>query len=144
MHAPSTRAFMGAVAILLLAAASARSAQRAPGMGVIAGDVVFSRHDSGTVVEVVRCVQRSPPRPPSDACPAGTPQWVGRAVLRPGESRFSFTVKPGRYRIEDQLAKHSTPFGCIDATHTVEVRADHTTHLTLNTAIPNAGCGNTY
>jgi hypothetical protein len=128
------------------AAARATSTQRAPDMGWVVGTVVFGRHDTGAVVRVFRCVRRSRPhRTVVNGCPAGNrPQQVTGEEVRPGDDQFRVSLKPGRYRIEDQLTKHSTPFGCIDATHKVSVRASHTTHVTLNLAFLNAGCGNTY
>jgi hypothetical protein len=71
----------------------------------------------------------------------GSPQWVAREDVRPGADQFRFRLNPGRYRIEDQLTMHSTPIGCIDVTHVATVRANHTTHVTLDAAFLNAGCG---
>jgi hypothetical protein len=141
---------VGAVTTLALAAgcggtaaARATSTQRDPGAGSVAGTVVFGRHDTGAVVRAFRCERRSRPRRTGpDGCPAGTrPQQVAGEEVRPGDNQFRFRLKPGRYRIEDQLTKHSTPFGCIDATHKVSVRANHTTHVTLAASFLNAGCG---
>lgn len=139
-----TAGIIAAVATLALAAgwwgataATATPAQRDPA-GLVAGRVVFGRHETGAVVTVVRCVRQSRPlRTSVGGCPAeaGIPQSVARVDLRPGDDRFRLLLKPGHYRLEDQLAKRSTPFGCIDASHQVSVRAHHTSRVTLHLAI---------
>jgi hypothetical protein len=149
MRGPTTGIVAAATTLALAAgcagtaAATAMSTQRAPGAGTVAGTVVFGRHDSGVAVSVFRCVRQSRPRRTVvNGCPAGTrPQQVTGEKVRPDDSHFSFRLKPGRYRIYDQLTRDSTPFGCIDATHKVSVRANRTTHVTLHTDFLNAGCG---
>jgi hypothetical protein len=143
---------VAAAATVVLAAGSAGTAaagatppERAAGSGWVVGTVSFGRHDSGVIVRVFRCVRRSRPHPAVNGCPAGArPQQVTAEEVRPEDARFRFQLQAGRYRIEDQLTRHSTPFGCVDATHKVNVRPNHATRLSLDADFLNAGCGNTY
>jgi hypothetical protein len=153
LRGPTTGIIVGAVTALALAArcggtpaVSAAATQPDPSTGLVAGTVAFGRHDSGVAVSVFRCVRRSRPhRPVLNGCPAGArPQKVTGEEVRRDDRHFGFRLKPGRYRIYDQLTKDLTPFGCIDATHKVSVRANHTTRVTIHLAFLNAGCGNTY
>jgi hypothetical protein len=150
MRGPTTCIIAAATTLALAAgcggtaAARTTSIQHDLGTGVVAGTVVFGRHDSGVAVSAFRCVRQSRPRRTVvNGCPAGTrPQQVTGEEVRPDDSHFSFRLKPGRYRIYDQLTKDSSPFGCIDATHKVSVRANRTTHVTLDTDFLNGGgCG---
>jgi len=116
------------------AAVEASRTQHASDMGSVAVTVVFGRHDTGAVVTAFHASGKA-------RDPVG--QRIESKDVRPSDNRFRFALKPGRYEIQDQLTKNSTPVGC-RTDYAVSVRANDTTHIRLDLGFLDGHCGNTY
>jgi len=132
---------VGVVASLALAVGCAGAAavdasrtQHASDMGSVAVTVVFGRHDTGAVVTAFHASGKA-------LDPVG--QRIESKDARPSDNRLRFALKQGRYEIQDQLTKNSTPVGC-KTDYAVSVRANYTARITLDLGFLNGHCGNTY